>query len=74
MCLGVPGQVVEFCGDRPELVQVDVRGRRRPVNVLPLGDCSLAPGDWVLVYLDLAVEKLEEAEARDALAFLENIS
>ena len=33
MCLGIPGQVVEFLTDQPDLARVDVSGVRRVINV-----------------------------------------
>lgn len=35
-------------------------------------DQEIAPGDWVLVYLGMAVSKLTEREAADIIAFYEH--
>ena len=72
MCLGIPGQVVErVAGYGDQLALVDVVGARRRVNVGLLEDEVLEPGDWVLIHVGFAVEKVDEAAARAALDGLE---
>ena len=72
MCLGIPGQVVERVeGYGDQLALVDVVGARRRVNIGMLGDETVEPGDWVLIHVGFAVEKIDAAGARTALAGLE---
>lgn len=72
MCLGIPGQVVErLAGYGDQLALVDVVGGRRQVNVGMLEGEVLEPGDWVLIHVGFAVEKVDEATAQEALAGLE---
>jgi hydrogenase expression/formation protein HypC len=72
VCLGIPGQVVErVAGFGDQLALVDVVGARRRVNVGMLEDEVLEPGDWVLIHVGFAVEKVDEAAARAALDGLE---
>jgi hydrogenase expression/formation protein HypC len=73
MCLGIPGEVVEILAERPDLASVDVSGVRRAINIGLLEDESLQPGDWVLIHVGFAMSKMDEAEARSALEFLERI-
>jgi hydrogenase expression/formation protein HypC len=73
MCLGIPGEVVEFMPDQPDLARVNVSGVRRVINVGLLSDEALVPGDWVLIHVGFALSKIDEAEAASALAFLEDI-
>ena len=73
MCLGIPGEVVELLPDCPDLAKVDVSGVRRAVNIGLLENESLVPGDWVLIHVGFAMSKIDEAEARAALDFLEGI-
>jgi hydrogenase expression/formation protein HypC len=54
-----------------QLALVDVVGARRRVNVGLLEDDVLEPGDWVLIHVGFAVEKVDEAAARAALDGLE---
>ena len=72
MCLGIPGQVVdkvEAYGG--QLALVDVEGAQRKVNIGMLEDQTLEPGDWVLIHMGFAVERVDEAGAQRALAGLE---
>ena len=73
MCLGIPGEVVEFLPDQPDLARVSVSGVRRVINVGLLSDERLVPGDWVLIHVGFALSKIDEDEAASALAFLEGI-
>lgn len=74
MCLGIPGQVVEVLADYDDqLALVDVQGARRRINLglLDLDQEPLSPGDWVLIHMGFAMEHIDEAAAREALAGLE---
>jgi len=73
MCLGIPGEVIEFLPDQPDLARVNVSGVRRVINVGLLSDEALVPGDWVLIHVGFALSKIDEEEAASALAFLEGI-
>lgn len=70
MCLGIPGQVVEFM-DHEHLARVDVNGVGRVVNIGLLEDEHLSPGDWVLIHVGFAMSKIDEAEAAMALDSLQ---
>ncbi|MDQ1476089.1 MAG: hydrogenase expression/formation protein HypC [Actinomycetota bacterium] len=71
MCLGIPGQVVEFLEVSDQLARVDVSGVGRIVNVGLLEDVDLAVGDWVLIHVGFAMSKIDEDEAALALASLQ---
>jgi hydrogenase expression/formation protein HypC len=73
MCLGIPGEVIEFLPDQPDLARVNVSGVRRVINVGLLSDEPLVPGEWVLIHVGFALSKIDEDEAASALAFLEGI-
>jgi hydrogenase expression/formation protein HypC len=73
MCLGIPGEVIEFLPDQPDLARVDVSGVRRVINVGLLSDEPPVPGDWVLIHVGFALSKIDEEEAASALAFLAGI-
>ena len=68
MCLGLPGRVVSV-RDASDLVDVDVAGVVRPVNVALL-DGPWRPGDWVLIHSGFALERMTPEEAADAVAVL----
>jgi hydrogenase expression/formation protein HypC len=74
MCLGIPGQVIELLdGYGGQLALVDVSGAPRKINIgmLELDQQDLAAGDWVLIHMGFALERIDEAEAREALIGLE---
>jgi hydrogenase expression/formation protein HypC len=68
MCLAIPGQVVSIVDEANRIASVDVSGVRRDVSVALLDDVRL--GDWVIIHTGIAIEKLDEAEARKTLALL----
>ncbi|MGI8517911.1 MAG: HypC/HybG/HupF family hydrogenase formation chaperone [Acidimicrobiia bacterium] len=70
MCLGIPAQIVDLDGDHPDLVIADVSGARRSVNMGLLNDESIAVGDWVVIHMGFALEKMTAEEAADALEVL----
>lgn len=73
MCLGIPGQVVAFVDAARQLATVDVAGVRRTVHVGLLLPEGLAVGDWVLLHVGFALSRIDEAEARRTIAFLESL-
>jgi hydrogenase expression/formation protein HypC len=76
MCLGIPGRVVRMVdGYAGQLALVDVQGAERRVNLgmLDPDEQRLASGDWVLIHMGFALERIDEAAAREALAGLELI-
>ena len=70
MCLGIPGQLVEFVDYHDHLAKVDVSGVTRLINIGLLEDEQLAAGDWVLIHVGFAMSKIDEEEANLALASL----
>jgi hydrogenase expression/formation protein HypC len=74
MCLGIPGQVIEMVeGYGGQLALVDVQGARRKINIgmLELDQQVLTRGDWVLIHMGFAVERVDAAGAEEALQGLE---
>ena len=75
MCLGIPGQIVEFVDPQHHIAKVDVSGVRRNVNVglLAEGPDQVDTGDWVLIHVGFALSKIDEEEARATREFLERL-
>ncbi|MDP8958856.1 MAG: HypC/HybG/HupF family hydrogenase formation chaperone [Actinomycetota bacterium] len=71
MCMGIPGRVVEVLPDHPHLAMVEVGGAKRQVNVGLLEPKGVRPGEWVDVHTGFAVSVLDETEAKESLALLE---
>ncbi|WP_307848669.1 HypC/HybG/HupF family hydrogenase formation chaperone [Microbispora oryzae] len=64
---------MEIEPDRSDLAKVDVSGVRRAINIGLLEGERLEPGDWILIHVGFALSKIDEAEAKAALEFLEGI-
>lgn len=73
MCLGIPGQVVEFVDDARQIAKVNVSGVRRNVHVGLVADEGLDVGDWVLIHVGFAISRIDEAEARATEALLQEL-
>jgi hydrogenase expression/formation protein HypC len=73
MCLGIPGEVVEFMPEREDLAKVNVAGVRRAINIGLLADSELEVGDWVLVHVGFAMSKIDEEEAAATLDMLSGL-
>ena len=70
MCLGIPGHIIELREDNPHLAIADVFGARRVINVGLLEE-GVEVGDWVLLHVGFALNKLDEHELAMATASLE---
>jgi hydrogenase expression/formation protein HypC len=72
MCLGIPGQVVEMvAGYGDQLALVDVEGARRKVNIGMLDGEPPEPGQWILIHMGFAVERVTAEAAEEAMRGLE---
>ena len=63
MCLAIPMQVCEVDGF---LARCEAKGVSREVNLFLLQDETLMPGDFVMVHVGYAIQKMTEQEARSA--------
>jgi hydrogenase expression/formation protein HypC len=70
MCLAIPGRVVSFVAQEPNLAVVEVAGVRRRVDVGLLQDDPPAAGEWVLIHVGFAMSKVSEAAAREQMQTL----
>ncbi len=78
MCLGIPGQITEITDIQNQLAMVDVSGVKRQINIAcivdnrhPIESCV---GDWVLVHVGFALNRLDESEAAETLRILAEIT
>lgn len=78
MCLGIPGQITEITDADQKLAIVNVGGVKRQVNVAcivddahPIESCV---GDWVLVHVGFAMNRIDQAEAAETLNLLQQIA
>lgn len=75
MCLAIPGRIVTFVDEPNRIAEVDVGGVLRNINVALLDgeDPPVAVDDWVLIHVGFAMSRVDEAEARATLDFLEKM-
>lgn len=69
MCLGIPAQIVELL--EPGLAKAEISGVRREVSVALTPETEV--GDWVLVHVGFALQRIDEEQARETLALLEQM-
>lgn len=63
MCLGIPMQIKSIDGF---LARCEAKGIEREVNLFMMQDDSLHPGDFVMVHVGYAIQKMTVEEARSA--------
>jgi hydrogenase expression/formation protein HypC len=68
MCLGVPGKVVSI---KEDIAEVDFGGVRRDVSLLICH--GVMEGDYVLVHVGFAIQRLEKEDALETLRLFEEI-
>lgn len=61
MCLGIPMEIVEIEGYR---ARCSAQGIEREVSLFLLQDEPVSPGDFVMVHVGYAIQKMTEQEAR----------
>jgi len=61
MCLGIPMQIMEIRGHS---ALCSAKGIQRDVNLFLLQDQGLRSGDYVLVHVGYAIQKVAPQEAR----------
>ncbi|MCL5960099.1 MAG: HypC/HybG/HupF family hydrogenase formation chaperone [Chloroflexi bacterium] len=70
MCLGVPAKVVGL-GEN-SMAEVEIGGMTRRVDLTLVPDCRI--GDYVLIHVGFAIERLNEAAALETLALLRQMA
>jgi len=68
MCLGVPGKIVSI---EKDLAEIDFGGIKREASLLLCPEAT--EGDYVLVHVGFAIERLNEGEALGRLRLLKEI-
>lgn len=73
MCLGIPGRI-EAITDTGELTRagrVSFGGIQKDVNLAYVPEAKV--GDYVIVHVGFAISVIDEAEARQVFAYLEEM-
>ncbi len=63
MCLGIPMQIREIEGF---VARCEAKGVERDVSLFMMQDEALAVGDYVVVHVGYAIQKITPQEARSA--------
>lgn len=63
MCLAIPMRIVAIDG---LTARCEAKGVRRDASLFLVQDQALAPGDFVLVHVGYAIQKVGEPHARSA--------
>ena len=71
MCLAMPGKITEIVDPAKRIGRVEVFGVPRLINLGMLE--AVGPGDWVLVQVGFAVEKIDEEAARETMRLMEEL-
>jgi hydrogenase expression/formation protein HypC len=72
MCLAVPGKVVEITErDLTRMAKVDFGGVVKDVCLAYLPEIEV--GDYTIVHVGFAIQKLDEASALETLALFESM-
>lgn len=78
MCLGIPGQIIEITDIKQKLALVNVAGVKRQVNIACIVDddhpAESCVGDWVLVHVGFAMNRIDEKEAAETLQLLKELA
>jgi hydrogenase expression/formation protein HypC len=74
MCLAIPGQIVAITDIANQLATVNIGGVKRQVNIACIVDdqhpVQSCVGDWVLVHVGFAMNRIDPEEAAETLALL----
>jgi len=68
MCLAIPAQIVEIADAEAGLATAEIAGVRRSVSIALCPEAEL--GDWVLIHVGFALDRIDEAQARETLDLL----
>lgn len=68
MCLGIPMKITHIEGF---LAQCEAKGVQRQVNLFMMQNESLSIGDFVIVHVGYAIQKMSAEEARSAWELLD---
>ncbi|MBE9216628.1 HypC/HybG/HupF family hydrogenase formation chaperone [Plectonema cf. radiosum LEGE 06105] len=78
MCLGIPGQIIEITDPTNKLATVEISGIKRQINIACIVDEQHPPesciGDWVLVHVGFAMNRINEKDAVETLKLLQEMA
>ncbi len=73
MCLGIPGKILSIYDDHgTKMAKIDFGGVTREACLEALPDAQT--GDWTIIHAGFALSILSEAEAKETLDILQEMS
>ncbi len=70
MCLGIPMKVLQIDGFN---ARCEAKGVEREVSLFMLQDEEVKPGDYVMIHVGYAIQKMTPQEARSAWEIFDQI-
>ena len=71
MCLAIPGKIERIDGKK---AMVDFGGVKRLADLSFLDEDEISVGDWVLIHVGFAIQRVEEEVARETYRLLSVVS
>ena len=71
MCLGIPAQIVDLVDSEAGIAKAEISGVRREISIALCPEAGV--GDWVLVHVGFALATMDEEQARETIALLEQM-
>ncbi len=73
MCLAIPGKIVEFIDLENSIAKVEIGGVKRNINTALLDPTEIKIGDYVLIHVGFAMNKIDEQQAQETLRLLQEL-
>ncbi|MBI4851436.1 MAG: HypC/HybG/HupF family hydrogenase formation chaperone [Acidobacteria bacterium] len=73
MCLAIPGKIIEFVDKENSIAKVEIGGVKRNINTAFLDPSEVNIGDYVLIHVGFAMNKIDEQQAKETLRLLEEL-
>lgn len=70
MCLGIPMKIIEIDGFN---ARCEAKGIERDVSLFMMQDIPVETGDFVMVHVGYAIQKIEEQDAMASWELLDQI-
>lgn len=70
MCLGIPMQIITINGYN---ARAQAKGVERDISLFMMGENEVGIGDFVIVHVGYAIQKVSEQEARSAWELFDQI-
>lgn len=73
MCLAIPGKIIEIIDVENSIAKVEIGGVKRNINTALIDPSEVKIGDYVLIHVGFAMNKIDEQQAQETLRLLEEL-